>query len=257
MRGATMIEPASNRKPPSFAGTLVAMVLAPLATGARAGPWEIGGTGIDSGYKAKIEVAYKDTASQTTWVRPAIGFAAPLNSRMSYELGLGHGVVEAAGDRSSGTRGLDMKLKWKLGDAARGLDWLVEPKLTIPIDDQASDIGAHKAVLEMPLRAGKALGKYYFTAEARYTHEFKSGYDSLVTYGGLIEYFPNQRWVVGLDLLSDLPIEGERRHHLRTNGAIKWRPTQRFEVQALLGRSIQNRRAEKATTAKVVVEYKF
>lgn len=74
---------------------MVLVMDCPLA--ALAGPWEVGGTGIDTGYKFKFELGYKDTAAQTNWVRPDLGFAAPLNSKLSYEIAVGRMRVTREG----------------------------------------------------------------------------------------------------------------------------------------------------------------
>lgn len=230
----------------------------PLA--ALAGPWEVGGTGIDTGYKFKVELGYKDTATQTNWVRPGMGFAAPLSSRLSYEIAVGHGAVESTRGKSSGMRDLDAKIKWKLQEEngeRNDLAWLLEPKLTLPTGDKAAGISGDRTSLELPLRAGKTLGKIYLTGEFRYTHVFDNGHDQLVGYGGLVEYFPSDMWVVGVDLISDMPLGDSALYHLRSNAAVKWRPGKAFEIQALLGRSIANRRGPMTTSAKLVAEFKF
>lgn len=230
----------------------------PLAT--LAGPWEVGGTGIDAGYKFKVELGYKDTAAKTDWVRPGIGFAAPLNPRLSYEISVGHGVAESTSERSGGMRDVDAKIKWKLqeeSDPANDLAWLLEPKLTLPTGDKAAGISGDRTSLELPLRAGKTLGKVYLTGEFRYTHVFDDGHDPMVGYGGLVEYFPSSKWVVGVDLISDMPMGNSASYHLRSNAGIKWRPGTTFELQGLLGRSIANRRGLMTTNAKIVAEFKF
>lgn len=225
-----------------------------------AGPWEVGGTGVDTGYKFKMELGYKNTAAQTNWVRPGIGFAAPLNSRLSYELAIGHGVNESSSASSSGLRDLDLKLKWKLqqqDSASNNLDWLLEPKLTLPTGDNAAGIGGEKTSLELPLRAGRNFGKLYVTGEVRYTHVFDPGYDKLFGYGGLVEYFPSEKWVVGVDLITDMPLGEASLYHLRSNAAVKWKPSKSFELQTLLGRSLSNQRGLATTSAKMVAEFKF
>lgn len=237
----------------------VATVAAVTPFEGRAGPWEVGGTGIDKTRKLKAEIALKRTRSQDQWVRPGFGYAAPWTERLSYEVGLGHGVVEDAdGRRRSGTRDFEAKLKWQLQEEdGRRLAWLFEPKLTLPTGDRGAGIGGERTALELPLRAGRTVGKLYFTGEVRYTHVFEGGHDRLAGYGGLVEYFPNPRWVVGVDLINDMPVDDRGRYHLRSNLAGKWRPNAHFELQALLGRSIENRRGEPVTSMKVVAEYKF
>lgn len=257
---ACMEERASRIDPRRCLAVAVMLlgVACPLA--ALAGPWEVGGTGVDSGYKFKLELGYKDTATQTNWVRPGIGFAAPLNSRLSYEIAVGHGAVETSTGKSSGMRDLDAKIKWKLQEEngeRNDLAWLLEPKLTLPTGDKAAGISGDRTSLELPLRAGKTLGKIYLTGEVRYTHVFDNGYDQLVGYGGLVEYFPSSKWVVGVDLITDMPVDDSGLYHLRSNAGIKWKPGKSFELQGLLGRSITNRRGLMTTSAKVVAEFKF
>ncbi len=223
------------------------------------GPWEVGGTGIDKALKLKSEVALKRTHTQDAWVRPGIGIALPATDRVSYEFSVGHGLIETAdGTRRSGTRDFDAKLKWQLQEETEDkLAWMFEPKLSLPTGDRGAGIGGERTALELPLRAGRSVGKLYFTGELRYTHIFERGYDRLAGYGGLVEYLPNPRWVVGVDLITDMPLDDHGRYHLRSNLAGKWRPNMHFELQALLGRSIENRRGDPVTSAKLVAEYKF
>lgn len=259
-RGSHMDDRTSNETPCRCLMAVLMLLAMGCPLVALAGPWEVGGTGIDTGYKFKVELGYKGTATQTNWVKPGIGFAAPLNSRLSYEIAVGHGMVETTMGKSSGMRDLDAKIKWKLQEEngeRHDLAWLLEPKLTLPTGDKAAGIGGDRTSLELPLRAGKTLGKIYLTGEFRYTHVFDDDHDQLVGYGGLVEYFPSNKWVIGVDLISDMPLGDSALYHLRSNAAIKWKPSKAFEIQALLGRSITNRRGLMTTSAKVVAEFKF
>ncbi len=254
----TRFSHARRRRPTALYVVVAAAAIASPFEG-RSGPWEVGGTGIDKAGKFKVEAALKRTRTQDVWVRPGIGIALPWTDHMSYEFSLGHGVVkDADGTRRSGTRDFDAKLKWQLQEETEdGLAWMFEPKLSLPTGDRGAGIGGERTALELPLRAGRSVGKLYFTGELRYTHIFERGYDRLAGYGGLVEYFPNPRWVVGVDLITDMPLDDHGRYHLRSNLAGKWRPNTSFELQALLGRSIENRRGDPVTSAKLVAEYKF
>lgn len=241
--------------------TRITMLLtgALTALSAHAGPWEVGGTSVDKKRKAKLEVALRDSADTRVWARPVLGYAHPIDDTMSFEITAGHGVIESPGYRVSGERDMDIKLKYQLAkESTDRLAWLIEPKLSIPVGDDDKGIGRGKYAVEIPLRASRTVRKTTYTGELRYTQVLGGGDDQkLVGLGSLIEYVPDPRWVVGIDLFADAPVNQGRNHHLRSNVAAKWRPSQAIELQALVGRSLSNRRGEDQTSYKVVLEYKY
>lgn len=230
-----------------------------LATpGAEAGPWEVGGTGVDSKRKIKAELALKEDAGGRVWSRPVLGYALPLNAAMSVEVAYGYGVIERSDHRTSGARDLDLKLKYQLASQTpTRLAWLVEPKLSVPIGDERDGIGRGRYALEVPLRASRTSGALTYTAEARYTHVFGTPRaQQLWGMGGLVEYVPSPTWVLGIDVFADTSRGDASGYHLRSNVAAKWRPTEAVEVQALVGRSLSNQRGAAQTSYKLVFEYK-
>lgn len=252
-----------SRKTKRNRNLVAAIVLVAGATqafAACAGPWEVGGLGVDRRGKLKIEATLNDSGGNRTWARPVLGWALPWNERMSFEFATGYGVVERAdGSRSGGGRDIDAKLKYQLvAPVDGGNAWLFEPKLTIPTGDAAAGIGKGKYAVELPLRVGRAVGATTFTAELRYS-QVLGGDDSqkLVGLGGLVEYAPTKRWVAGIDLITDAPVDDPGRQHLRSNIAGKWRPAPDWELQALAGRSLDNRRGAERTSYKLVLEYKY
>ena len=226
---------------------------------AHGGPWEVGGTGIDRKRKIKAEAALQDNSDTRVWSRPVVGYARPINDRMSFEATYGYGVIERPGYRASGGRDMDVKLKYQLAEQGEnGLAWLIEPKLSIPLGDEDSGVGRGKYALEIPLRASRTMARITYTGELRYTHVLGGNDDQkLVGAGGLVEYAPNERWVVGIDLFGDAPANRSRSLHLRSNLAAKWRPNASFEIQGLLGRSVSNARGPDQTSYKLVLEYKY
>ncbi|PZQ33383.1 MAG: hypothetical protein DI562_01785 [Stenotrophomonas acidaminiphila] len=230
-----------------------------LAPEAIAGPWEVGGTGVDRKRKLKAEVALRESPDSRVWARPVLGYALPYSDALSFEVAHGYGVVEQEGGRRSGVRDLDVKLKYQLArETPEQLAWLIEPKLSVPVGDERSGIGRGRYALELPLRASRTVDALTYTAEARYTHVFGAERaQQLWGVGGLIEYVPAPTWVVGIDLFADTVLNDAGRYHLRSNVAGKWRPSDTFEVQALVGRSVSNRRGPEQTSYKLVFEYKY
>jgi|GEM_PF-1003437 len=224
-----------------------------------AGPWEVGGLGIDKTRKVKIEAALRDNGESKVWARPVLGYAHPVSERTSVEVTYGYGTIEHASYRSHGERDLDFKLKYQIAtQSPDGLAWLFEPKLSVPVGDEASGVGRGKYVAELPIRAGRKTGRTTYTAELRYTHVFgASSTQQLVGVGGLVEFEPTERWVVGMDLFADVPTGGNQGVHSRANLAGKWRPNAAFEVQALVGRTLSNERGPSQTSYKLVLERKF
>lgn len=238
-------------------GWLLPALAALLPATAFAGPWEVGSTSPSTSRKVKAEVTWKHTDSKDTWARPVLKFAAPLARDLSFEVAAGYGIVEKSnGATRSGAKDFTGKLKWRfVEEGDRRPAWLVEPKFSF--DTGSPGIGGGVTTLKTPLRAGKQFGKLRLTAEVSHTHGFAHDYDDLVGYGALLEYAPNPRWIVGVDLLNDRPLHDGGRYHLRGNAAFKYKASKRFELQGLLGRSAENRRGELATSAKFVAAYKF
>jgi hypothetical protein len=232
---------------------------AALAPEAFAGPWEVGGTGIDRKRKLKAEVALRESPDSRVWARPVLGYALPFNDTMSFEVAYGYGVMEQGAQRRGGTRDLDVKLKYQLAqETPARLAWLIEPKLSLPVGDERSGVGRGRYALELPLRASRTIGALTYTGEARYTHVFGAAQaQQLWGVGGLVEYVPSPTWVVGIDLFADTAFHEAGRYHVRSNVAGKWRPSDAFEVQALVGRSIRNQRGPAQTSYKLVFEYKY
>lgn len=226
---------------------------------AKAGPWEVGGTGVDTKRKAKVEIALKETPDGGVWSRPVLGYALPFNETMSFEASYGYGVVEQGGQRRSGARDLDVKFKYRIAkETPTRLAWLIEPKLSVPVGDDRGGIGRGRYALELPLRASRTVDGLTYTAEARYTHIFGAERaQQLWGVGGLVEYVPSPAWVVGIDLFTDTALNDAGRYHVRSNVAAKWRPTPAFEVQGLVGRSVSNQRGPAQTSYKLVLEYKY
>lgn len=193
------------------------------------------------------------------WARPVLGYALPFNDAMSFEVAHGYGVIEQSDERRSGARDLDVKLKYQLAqETPTRSAWLIEPKLSIPVGDEHDGVGRGRYALELPLRASRTINALTYTAEARYTHVFGGAQQQqLWAVGGLIEYLPSPAWVVGVDLFGDAAVSDLRRVHLRSSVAAKWRPSDAFEVQALVGRSVRNQRGPAQRSYKLVFEYKY
>lgn len=240
-----------------FHGLALVALVAPVV--ALAGPWEVGSVSPSKTMKVKAEVTYKHTDSKDTWARPVIKFAKPLTPDMSYEFSGGYGIVEKDGGfERGGSRDISGKIKWRLLRETESLPvFVVEPKVTFGSGDQQAGISDGVTTLKLPLRAAKTFGKIRVTAETFYTRSFDHQKDDTVGYGGLLEYTVSKPLVVGIDLLADRPTGEPGKYHLRTNVAFKWYPTKKFEVQGLVGRSIENRRGQLATAAELVTVYKF
>ncbi len=234
-------------------------VLFTLPAVAVAGPWEVGGTSPSKTKKIEVEVSRKHTDSRDTWARPVLKFAAPLGDDLSYEVAAGYGVVEkSSGPTRGGAKDVTAKLMWRfLDETDRRPVLLVEPKFTFDTGDASSGVGGGVTTLKTPLRGGKRFGKVRLTGEVFYTHGFAGEYDDLVGYGGLVEYSPNERWVVGMDVLNDRPIHEGGRYHVRGDVAFKFKAADSVELQGLIGRSVENRRGELAANVNFVAAYKF
>lgn len=232
------------------------LMFAPLAM---AGPWEVGGTGIDSKRKFKAEVMLRQGGGESHWARPVLGYAFPVSDRVSMEIATGYGIVDSAVDRRSGRRDVDIKAKVALASSNDGrVAWLIEPKLAVPLGDERSGMGRGRYAAELPLRVSYTRSALTYTAEVKYSQVLVGQpADRLVGAGALLEYSPDPRWVIGMDVYADASTQQMSATHTRASFGGKWRPTTAWELQGLLGRSLHNQRGSDTTTYKVVLEYKF
>lgn len=235
------------------------LALLALPATALAGPWEVGNTNPSKTKKIKLEFTGKYTATKDSYGIPVVKFAAPLADDLSFEIATGYGIVDKPPEGSrGGARDATAKLKWRVIDETDGRPaLLLEPKFTFDTGDTRAGVGGGSTTLKMPIRAGKQFGPVRLTGEFFYTHDFDHDDEDILGYGGLIEYAPHERWVVGIDLLSDRPARDASRYHLRSNVAVKLKATPKTELQALIGRSLENRRGELATNVKFVASFKF
>ena len=166
-------------------------------------------------------------------------------------------MEKSSGFTYSGAKDMAAKLMWQFLDETSSRPvFLMEPRLAFVIDDASSGVGAGFTTLKVPLRGGKRFGKVRLTGEVFYTRGFARNYSDMVGYGGLVEYSPDERWVVGVDLFNDCPVH-DRRYHLRSNAAVKFKAVHNVELQGLIGRSVENRRGELATNFRFIASYTF
>ncbi len=235
------------------------IVLLAIPATVLAGPWEVGSTNPDNAKKIKVEFAGKYTDSRNTYGVPVFEFAAPMTNDLSFEVGAGYGVIDKpqTGSRG-GAKDITAKLKWRFfTETGHRPAFMLEPKFTFDTGDADSGVGGGVTTLKLPVRAGKQFGHVRLTGEVFYTHGFKHDHENILGYGGLIEYSPTGNWVIGVDLLNDRPAQEGGRYHLRSNAAIKLKVAPKIELEALVGRSIENRRGELATNVKLVAAFKF
>lgn len=247
--------PAVARSP--IRPTVWSFALFVLPAAVMAGPWEVGGVGLRETQEVTLEAGWRRIDSKETWAVPVLKLAAPLGDDLSYEVSAGYRILERSpGGTRRGAKDIAAKLMWQfLGETASRPVLLMEPKLTFVIDAASGGMGG-VTTLKMPLRGGKRFGKIRLTGEVLYTHGFARDYDDLVGYGGLVEYSPDERWVVGVDLFNDCPVH-DGRYHLRGNAAFKFKAMDNVELQGLIGRSVENRRGELATNVRFIASYTF
>lgn len=221
-----------------------------------AGPYETGSTSTAKTVKFKSNVQWKHTASKDTWVRPKLGVGMPINDHMEFSMGTGYGVIDpASGPSRGGMNDLSVGIKWRLRDEDDSHAAItIEPSLSVPTGAEDAGTGKGAYGMKLPLRVGRQAGSLRLTGEVNVARTFGQDADQVGS-GLLLEYFGGPDWSCGVEMVADAPRTALDDWHLRANIGAKRKFGPHMQWQALLGRTVENRRGEAATTVKVVFEY--
>lgn len=233
---------------------LLVLLVAPVA---EAGIFDVGSTGTAQTLEVKAKFYSTRGTDKQTWKLPGLSVSGPITDHLEWGFGTGYGVIEhtAAPDRH-GWRDLGVALKWRFLDHSdsSGLTMGIEPEFSLPVGDESAGTGAGAVAFALPLRISKKTGRVRVTGEVSAEHLFGRDEDS-VGAGVLTEYTLAPAWSVGIELVADAPRSQLSDSHLRSNIGFKWEPNPHFQVQGLVGRSIDNRRGGPVTNVGILFEY--
>lgn len=241
---------------PRLGSLLVAMSLAPAVS---AGVYDTGDTGTAGGIEIEMMFATTRSHDELGWHSPDLAVNGRVNDRVEWSIGGGYGVVHHGEDVAHrGLGDLSLGTKWRLRDEGPGSSFslAIEPEFSFPTGDEAKGLGAGAMAFALPLRVARHFGPVRVTGEVSVERVF--GRDEDVLGAGLLaEYAVSEQWSYGVELVADAPRADTGAYHLHGNVGFKWEPGEHVELQALAGRSIDNRQGDPAATYRVFLAYKL
>lgn len=236
------------------AGAALLALSAPL----HASPYETGGTGITTRYALESYVSWQDSAGGSRWVTPNVELKAPVNERLEVSAETNYRSVHDAGEDGHGGAGdSGIAGKWKLLGPAGAMQELdIKPALVAPTGDDGRGLGDGAWQLKLPLMASWNLDGYNLGAQVGFTRVFGEDADKLFL-SGVVQVPLTATLRIGAELAGDTLADDTGAYHWRGNVGFKWKMTPDLELHGLFSRTIENRRGDALSRAKLVVEYKF
>ena len=233
----------------------LALMAGTLAGQATASAYDIGDTGVGSGFKVKAQSIRSSIGHQVHWTRPALevgwGFAPGLEAT----LGSGYGMADGyGGHRRHGSHDMKLALKWQLPDVLpAALQWAVEPEILLPTGSRAAGMGGAGTGASLPLRASRALGRMLATGQLAWVKP--PGEDAGWSAGALLEYEAAPALWLGVEMLHDAP--GTTPAFQRASLGFRWERSTRLLVFGALGRSWRTPAEDAERSVRIGVEYAF
>lgn len=235
-------------------GPLLALLAVP---GAEAGIYDVGSTGTAESLEIKTKFYSTRGTDTHTWRLPGLSVSGPIHGHLEWGAGIGYALIghRYEPDRH-GWRDLSLSMKWRFLDhsAESGVTMAIEPEFSLPVGDESAGTGAGAVAFALPLRVSGKRGRVRVTGEVGVEHVFGRDEDA-VGAGILIEYAMTRQWSVGIELVGDAPRTQLSASHVRSNIGFKWKPNPHFQLQGLVGRSLDNRRGEPVTNVGILFEY--
>jgi hypothetical protein len=213
-----------------------------------ASPFEVPDVDPDEAIELKTTLERRSSGAEREWDAPQFELTLPAAPDVEVSLEAGYAITESDGETHSGLSDTEISGKWRFLHTERA-KLTLNPAITF---DTADDFGAPDHAFELGLLGSRAFGAFDINARIGYERSFDGAEDAV--FGSvLVLHTLTQRLKIGAELAAD----HEDALHLRANLGVKWEVADHIEVQALLGRTIENQDGPAQTRAKLVVEYEF
>jgi hypothetical protein len=205
-----------------------------------ASPFEVPDVDPEEYLELKTTLERESSGDQREWDAPQFELTFPLAEDLELSLETGYAIVEEDGESHSGLSDSEVSAKWRFYD--RGTTLTLQPAFTFDTG-HANDEGD---AFSLGLLAAHSFGPLELSG--------RIGVEEDETFGSLLFLFTVSE---DLRLGAELAADHDEGLHLRTNAGVKWELSENIEIQALVGRTIENEAGPPSTRAKLVFEYEF
>lgn len=230
-----------------------AMVWATPASGA---PFTVSSPNTASTPKIKVSGEFKDRETKDTLTLPKVELKTPVASNLDVAIKLPYKTIWQTGHRTeSGLGDIEIKSKWNFLRAGN-FAMATEPLVALPTGNARRGLGDDDVALELPLILGYKTGAWELGSELGYTHIFHQHHDG--AYWGVLamrRVLPMLR--LGVEFVVEAPTALLREYDALANAGLKWGFGERYELQALAGRTLRTADHDATSKFKLAVEMKF
>jgi hypothetical protein len=205
-----------------------------------ASPFEVPDVDPEEYLELKTTFERESSGDERDWDAPQFELTFPLAEDLELSLESGYAIVEEDGESHSGLSDSEVSAKWRFYD--RGTTLTLQPAFTF---DTGHADGEGDA-FSLGLLAAHSFGTLELSG--------RLGVEEDEVFGSVLFLF-----TVAEDLRLGAELAGDHDEalHLRANVGLKWEVSENIEIQALVGRTIENEEGPPATRAKLVIEYEF
>jgi len=221
-----------------------------------AGPFVVSSPDSTSAKKIKVSGDLKDGPTKNSLTLPKVELATAITSRLDFAVEVPYKTIEQDhADTESGIGDMDIKSKWNFYRSGP-LALAMEPELSLPTGDADRGLGNDDAGIKLPLILGYSTQAWDFGSELGYQHVFHQHEDS--GYWGFLalrSLTPTLK--MGAEIVAESSDAKLRQIDTLANIGLKWKLPERFELQALVGRTLHSEDGDITRQYKLALEKKF
>jgi hypothetical protein len=217
---------------------VAALCCGPLA--AFASPFEVPDVDPEEYLELKTTLERESSGDDREWDAPQFELTLPLAAGLELSFESGYAIVEEDGESHSGLSDSEVSAKWRFYD--RGTTLTLQPAFTF----DTGHLDGEGDAFSLGLLAARSFGPLELSG--------RIGVEEEETFGSILFLFTVSE---DLRLGAELAADHDEDLHLRGNLGAKWEVSENIEIQALIGRTLENEEGPPVTRAKLVLEYEF
>jgi hypothetical protein len=223
-----------------------------------AGPFEVGDTETEDGWSLEVESVRVRSGDHVSRQHPAVELTWGFGERFELALGSGYGI-SAFGQqqRRHGGHDLELALTWALreeSDTAVGI--AIEPGLSLPTGDRGAGMSEGEAVLEVPVRLSRTIGRGRWIGQAAWSRALRS-HETAWSAGVLYERPLTRTFTLGAEAIHEQVADDAATAIQRGNLGVSWTPHRQWEFSGRVGRSWRHPAGEDQASIRFGIEYQF
>lgn len=221
-----------------------------------AGPFVVSSPNSTTAKKVKVTGDLKDGPTRNSLTLPKVELATPITSRLDLAVEVPYKTIEQDhADTESGIGDAEIKSKWNFFRSGP-MALAMEPELSLPTGDADRGLGNDDAGIKLPLILGYSTKAWNFGSELGYEHLFHQHEDSGY-WGFLALRSVTPTLKVGAEIVAESSDAKLRQIDTLANIGLKWKLPERFELQALVGRTLHSQDGDITRQYKLALEKKF